>query len=204
MNNILFLADNPVMDDSLLWDQFLAGNDDAYTLIYKRYSDKLFAFGLHFSPDRELVKDCIQDVFVKIFANRKRLKPTDNILLYLYIALKNRFYNLFQKENERYYIDTIEPVFTVEYSVEDEYIEREDEKETKSKIKYILELMTPRQKEVMYYRYVEGMDMKAICEITKMNYQSVQNLIQRAIRRVREVYEKKGGNGVSIQLKTNS
>jgi RNA polymerase sigma factor (sigma-70 family) len=186
--------------DQELWSQFLAGNDRAYTQIYKNYVDKLFSYGMRFSSDRELVKDCIQDVFVKIYSNRKRLNHTDNIKLYLYIALKHTLFNVFNKDKSFYQIDTIEPVFNVEYSVEDRIIADEQEEEQKKKINQMLDSLTPRQKEVIYYRYVEGMEMDMICQLMNMNYQSVQNLIQRSIKKVRSLVPEKNKSKMSIKI----
>jgi DNA-directed RNA polymerase specialized sigma24 family protein len=66
-----------------------------------------------------------------------------------------------------------------------------------------LESLTPRQKEVIYYRYVEGLDMNDICRMMKMNYQSVQNLIQRSIKKVRTTFSEKDKSVVSIKLKSH-
>lgn len=178
-------------DDQSLWNRFLAGDDNIYAFFYKKYIDDLLSYGMKFTPDRELVKDCIQDVFVKIYSNRTNLKQTDNIKLYLFMALKNTLFNVFQKDKASYHIDTIEPVFHTEYSIEDHLIANEMEQERKEKMAFILESLTPRQKEVIYYRYVEGMGLEDICRIMDMNYQSVQNLIQRSIRKVRNTFKEK-------------
>ncbi|MDR1259633.1 MAG: sigma-70 family RNA polymerase sigma factor [Tannerellaceae bacterium] len=173
------------VEDKLLWDKFLSGDDKAYAYFYKKYVGDLFSYGMRFTTDRELIKDCIQDVFVKIYSNRSRLNKTDHVKLYLFISLKNTLFNVFQKDKAFYHIDTIEPVFSVEYTIEDCMIAGEMELEREEKMRRILDSLTPRQREVIYYRYVEMMDMKCICELMDMNYQSVQNLIQRAIRKVK-------------------
>jgi RNA polymerase sigma factor (sigma-70 family) len=175
-------------EDKLLWEKFLSGDDKAYAYFYKKYIKNLFSYGMRFTPDRELIKDCIQDVFVKIYSNRSRLNKTDRVKLYLFISLKNTLFNVFQKEKASYHIDTIEPVFSVEYTIEDDMIAVEQEEERKVKMEHILDSLTPRQREVIYYRYVEGMELEDICELMDMNYQSVQNLIQRAIKKVKNAF----------------
>jgi RNA polymerase sigma factor (sigma-70 family) len=190
------------MNDPLLWENFLSGDDKAYTSIYKRNVEELFSYGMRFTPDRELVKDCIQDIFVKIYSNRSSLHHTDNIRLYLFIALKNTLFNVFQKDKASYHIDTIEPVFYTEYSIEDHLIEDEDEQERINRINRILNSLTPRQKEVIYYRYVEGMSMVEICKAMDMNYQSVQNLIQRSIKKLKTSFEDKDKSVLTIKYKS--
>ena len=175
------------MNDHFLWNQFLSGNDEAYAALYEKYVDVLFAYGMCFTPNRELVKDCIQDVFVKIYSHRKSLIKTDNVKLYLFVALKNILFDYFKKN-----IDHLgdqqngeEPVFDVEYPVEDQMIAREHEQEQTQLINRIMDTLTSRQKEAIYYRYVEGMSLDMICELMQMNYQSVQNLLQRSLKKLR-------------------
>lgn len=44
--------------ESNLWERFVGGDDVAYSELYNLYIDELFAYGMHFTPDRESVKDC--------------------------------------------------------------------------------------------------------------------------------------------------
>lgn len=187
-------------DDRSLWSRFLAGDDKAYAEIYKTYLADMYSYGMRFTSDQELLKDCLQDVFVKIYSNRSNLNSTDNIKLYLFTALKNALFNVFQKDKAVYHVDTIEPVFSTEYSVEEQWIANEQDQERQAKMKQILDTLTPRQREVIYYRYVEGMKLDDICKIMEMNYQSVQNLIQRSIRKVKSTFPEKEQATVSINL----
>ena len=174
--------------DQIIWENFLCGDDEAYTYIYREYSQALYAYGMHFTSDKGLVEDCIQDVFVKIFQNRKHLQSTDNIKLYLFIALKNKLFNIFRKDIKYSQIDSLEPVFAAEYTIEDEIIENEREQFLNEKMIRMLEVLSPRQKEIIYYRFVEGLSYEEICQIMDMNYQSTQNLIQRSLKKLRTTF----------------
>jgi RNA polymerase sigma factor (sigma-70 family) len=114
--------------------------------------------------------------------------------------LKNTLFNVFQKDKALYHIDTIEPVFSIEYTMEERMIADEQEKERKEIMSHILESLTPRQKEVIYYRYVEGIELDEICKLMGMNYQSVQNLIQRSIKKVRSAFTEKDKSVLNIKI----
>jgi RNA polymerase sigma factor (sigma-70 family) len=178
-------------EDEKIWNDFRAGDNQAYATIYRTYAKQLLAYGMRFSTDRELVKDCVQNVFVHIYEIRSRLKETDNIKLFLFIALKNSLFRLFEKEQEFSRIDTLEPVFSVDYSNEDQLEEEENDREREEKVLRIFEALTPRQKEVIYYRYMEEMDFDEISKIMQMNYISLQNLIQRSINKARKAFPDK-------------
>lgn len=173
-----------------LWEHFIGGDDNAYAQLYNLYIDDLFAYGMHFTPDRESVKDCIQEVFITLYKNRSRQKNVENVKCYLFASLKNELFDLFKKSVEHYQIDTIEPVFGVEYSAEDLFMENEINKYNQEKVNKILQCLTPRQHEVIYYRYVEEMSYEEIGQLMQMNYQSVRNLIHRSVQKARELMPK--------------
>jgi RNA polymerase sigma factor (sigma-70 family) len=174
--------------DEKIWNDFRAGDNQAYAIIYRTYIKQLLAYGMRFSTDRELVKDCIQNIFVNIHEKRSRLKATDNIKLFLFIALRNSLFRLFEEKKEFPLIETLEPVFSVDYTIENQLEEDENNLERKEKILRIFEILTPRQKEVIYYRYMEEMDFDEIGDIMQMNYQSIRNLIQRSINKARKAF----------------
>lgn len=171
-----------------LWNLFLKGDDNAYAQLYKAYSNDMFVYGTHFTSDRESIKDCIQEVFIKIYSNRSNLKPVDNVKVYLFVSLKNKLFDLFKKDIKYFEIDTIEPVFCTDYSIEEKLINTENLYAQKKKIAQMLETITPRQREIIYYRYVEELSYEEICVLMKMNYQSVRNLIHRSILKIRDTF----------------
>ncbi|MFR1274228.1 MAG: sigma factor-like helix-turn-helix DNA-binding protein [Parabacteroides merdae] len=55
------------------------------------------------------------------------------------------------------------------------------------KVKEILSILTPRQKEIIYYRFIQEMSMEDICILMDINYQSAQNLIQRSLKKSNKI-----------------
>jgi RNA polymerase sigma factor (sigma-70 family) len=168
-----------------LWLKFIAGDDKAFTSLYNCYANKLFVFGCRFTSNEELVKDCVQDLFMKLYTTRKRLQKVENVKVYLFNAMKNMLFNLFKKEITYYQIDTIEPVFYTEFTGETRMIKAETLAEQKKNIQKMMENITPRQREALYYRFVEELSYEEICELMQMNYQSVRNLIHRTLLKIR-------------------
>jgi len=172
-------------DDLLEWKKFLKGDDCAFVYLYRKYINSLFSFGMCFTMNRELVEDCIQEVFVSIYSRRKHLNETENIKFYLFKALKNMLFNAFQKDRPSSSLDSVPLSYSTDYTIEDQLIQDEQEQIEKDKIVHILELLSPHQKEAIYYRYMEEMSMDEICVMMNMNYQAIQNLLQRAIKKMR-------------------
>ncbi|NDV63715.1 RNA polymerase sigma factor [Bacteroides sp. 224] len=181
--------------DVLLWKRFLKGDSEAYSQIYQQTVKDLFQYGLLYTTDRELIKDCIHDVFVKIYANRANLNVTNNIMGYLIVALKNTLLNALQKNAN--HPTTGEPAPEKETATdhstpETAYIKEEEEQQTKQTVRTIMAALPERQREIIYYRYMQDMSIQEIAEITDMNYQSVLNSIQRALNKVKGKFRRKG------------
>lgn len=176
-------------ESKIKWTHFLSGDNDAYKWLYKTYIHVLYSYGKRFTFDTEIIKDCIQEVFTTIYKHRDRLTVPDNVQLYLLVSLKNKLIRSLQKKE--LYVDYGHdevPLFTLEQTVEDEYIENEDYTEQKKKVEKILSILTPRQKEIIYYRYIQELELDEICELMGLNYQSAKNLIQRSLIKIRENY----------------
>lgn len=177
---------------SLLWNKFLQGDSCAYSQIYKLTLQDLFQYGLLFTSDRDLVKDCIHDVFVKIYTNRSKLSATDNMVAYLSVALKHTLLNALKKRSGDFSLDQVDQEDVLgeeEMTPETSYINREQETQTARSLHQIMSILTTRQREIIYYRYIKGMSLDEISVITSMNYQSVSNVIQRSLERVRTLFK---------------
>ena len=178
-------------DDISIWTSFLSGKDQVYEYIYRQHFQNLYKYGLTLSSDEELVKDCIHDVFVHIYENRKNLGKTNNIRLYLISSLKNAIFMAFRKQNiynkfkELYDNDLVDNETAITT-----IIEQETEAEHKLQLKTLWSALTVRQKEIIYYRYVEGLSLSEIAERENMDYHSVANIIQRGIKKIKLFYNK--------------
>ena len=161
----------------------------------RRTVQDLFRFGLLYTSDKELIKDCIHDVFVKIHMNRAKLAPTDNIAAYLTVALKNTLFNALKKTTDSFPFDEIgEREETVDESPstpETIYINNEQEKQVQATVHTMMSVLTDRQREIIYYRYIKEMSIDEISKVTDMNNQSVSNSIQRALGRIRDLFKRK-------------
>ena len=166
------------------WQEFVSGNDDSYCWIYTTYAQKLYQYGMCFTTDTELVKDCIQDIFTYLYRNKAQLVSPDNIKVYLFTALKNNLIKQIHKETITE--NLVEDVpFVLELTVEEQFIQDEQYKNERKQVEKILSLLTSRQKEIIYYRFIQEMSMEEICTLMDLNYQSAQNLIQRSLKKIR-------------------
>lgn len=179
------LLENHNASDNDLWMNFINGNNNSFEIIYRRYAGILFRYGIQFTIDEDIVQDAIHDIFVKLHNDRKKLKAEANIKFYLFACLKNRLYNLLKRELFFDKIDLEENEY-LDLEAEDAVTDVLSQSEIQRTVQAVLGLLTDRQREIIYYRYIEELSIEEIAVLTGMNYQSVQNSIQRSLKRIRD------------------
>jgi RNA polymerase sigma-70 factor (ECF subfamily) len=173
-------------DDGSLWKRFLSGDKVAYARIYQLYVQDLYVHGARYTPDKELLKDVIQDIFVRLYQRRERLRETDNIKLYLLVTLKHDLFNLFARQRATVSLHHVEntPVAgELSPEEEEEYRSRRG-----ARLLEILDTLPARQREVIRLRFTEELSYEEISALMEMNYQSVHNLLQRALKKIRKTW----------------
>lgn len=170
-----------------LWIDFMNGDDGSYELIYNRYIDVLFRYGIQFTKDEAVVEDAIHDVFIKLYSDRKQLKIPPNIKFYLFTCLKHHLYNLQKRMLLFEQLDDYEKYDVQDATSEEEVTQNMEKEEEEENLSRLLAVLTERQREVIYYRYIEELNIDEIGVLMDMNYQSVQNLIQRSLKKMRDI-----------------
>jgi len=174
------------MSDILLWKELKDGNKSALERIYSTYISSLLKYGRKFSRNDQVIEDCIQDLFIELWKNRAGLGMTDSIQRYLLVALRRKVIR--QLNRSKKWVSDNEPTeldFEVEVAVDQKLIALELSDERAAQVKAAMENLSKRQKEVIYLKYVSGLDYEDIGEIMDLNYQSVRNLVSKALKKLK-------------------
>lgn len=156
----------------------------AYTLLIKTYSKLLFDFGYRFCQDEDIVKDCLQQLYLDLWNRNFDISSDGNIKSYLFKAVKNRVLREKSKWNTNEQLDE-EYDFLLEFGMEATLIADTQNRETALKFKNILNTLPPRQREIIYLKFYEDLDTSQISSIMGINRQSVHNLLQKAYGNIR-------------------
>ena len=167
--------------------EFCAGNDHAFAQLYDMYVQILFNYGIRLTSNQELLKDCIHDVFVKVYGKRNDKKTINNFGSYLIISLKNRLLDEFRRQT----FSSDAEVETYDYrraaeDVENDYLCRERELMQSARVARFMQHLTRRQRQAITLYYIEERKYDEICGIMQMNYHSVRNLMHRGMLKLRE------------------
>jgi len=170
-----------------LVNEFCAGNDRAFAQLYDLYIQMLVNYGMKITTDQELLKDCIHDVFMKVYKKRGEKQPINNLGSYLIISLKNRLFDEFRRQTfaSEDSIDNYEFHYAIP-SVEQDYLYSEREEIRLAKVAHLMKNLTRRQRQAITLYYIEERKYEEICQIMQMNYHSVRNLMHRSMLKLRE------------------
>jgi RNA polymerase sigma factor (sigma-70 family) len=175
-------------DDKQLIESFLSGNESAYSLVYNKYSDPMYAYGMGMGFEEETILDAIHDVFYKLYFDRKLLKEVMHLKFYLFRMLKNRLLDIYKAQAESCDLEEYEYSFSIQpsLSVLDDLINEEESKALQEKVQSLLTCLTERQNEAIYLRYMQEMEYEEIAILLNMTPHATRKLVSRAILRMRK------------------
>lgn len=170
--------------DKQLWNAFRAGDDTAFAMLYSAHYNALFRYGRKFTTDEELVRDSIQDMFLKLHKYRQSLSDTTSIRFYLLASLRKVIAtNISLQNRQQLFIpNPAELNFDLEFSVEEAIIQEQTTHEHAERLRKAMVQLTKRQKEAIYLKFYGELSTPEIAEVMGLRYQSVVNLIHEAIR----------------------
>jgi RNA polymerase sigma factor (sigma-70 family) len=175
-------------DDLLLWKQLIEGDKQAYSTLFVRFYDNLYAYSLKLTKEDDLSHDIVQELFVNLWVSRHKLKPVSNLKPYLLRCVKNLIIDYLRRSKtiERTNLNIIQE--EIVFSQEDFRISSEETIAQTAKVMELLNALPGRVKEAIYLRYFSGLDYNEIANVMDINVQSAQNFVHRGIRQMKEVY----------------
>ena len=168
-----------------LWIQFLDGNENAFSQLYCLFLDDLLTYGRRVGGDNEMVEDLIQDLFLKLYQKKIILEDNTRLRPFLFRALKNLIYNQLLRNAKLQPLPDYDFAFDLNYTI-DEQLSLTQDQGLSDEIHHILKVLTGRQKEIIYLRFVHEMSFEEISEIMEINIQSARNLLTRSMEKLRK------------------
>ncbi len=171
-----------------LWKSFRTGDKLAFGQLMRENFRHLFSYGSKFSDDDELVKDVIQDLFLKLWEKRLNLSEDVNPKAYLTASLRRALHRKIQSQSKfsNYSeLNELECSFNLEISVEQQLIEKESTRDLAFKIAANLSELPARQREVVFLKFFQDLSRDEISEVMQITPQTVSNLLQLALKKLR-------------------
>jgi len=172
-----------------VWIRFRSGDQSAFSEIYEEFIDSLFAYGSKITRDRELVKDCVQDIFVDLQRLQPNLHHPEYIEFYLFKSLRNAILRK-AKENKRTNSLAIEEIvsFDMQFNIEQDAFDLESDRIRTEKLKSILQTLDPQKRELLFLKFSTGLNYVEIGHLLGLHPDTVKKQVYRTLDQLRGKY----------------
>lgn len=170
------------------WGRMVDGDKEAFMALYKSHYQSLFCYGFSLSTNRELTKDCIQELFIEMWNTRPSLnKEVKNVKSYLFTWLRRKISRELAKlAKEKFSEELSEEFPLIQSSYEELLIAFQESEEKKDQLRAALKKLTKKQLEIIRLKFFENLSYRTIAAQTSLTPRTVYNLIYEAIRNLRE------------------
>lgn len=174
-----------------LWQEIRQGNEDSLDTLFCLTYSRLFNYGYQITPQKGVVKDAIQELFLRLWRSHSKLSEAYSVKSYLLHSLRRILLRNLKTQRNRFERNKeyVEDFFDEIYNIEELMIHFETENEKKELLIEALESLTDRQKEAIFLKFYEGASNNEIAQIMEINSQSVYNLIYRSIEKLKSFVE---------------
>lgn len=171
------------------WKKFREGDKDALLILYNEHYIGLMNYGLKVTSNREMTKDAITQILLRLWDNRSSLPDVINIRSYLLTTLRRELLAEIKMENKRHskYTEAGQNLPAEEKSYEEVIIQLQQNNELNHKLLSALKTLTSREKELLQLKFFEDLDYEDIAERCLISKRTAYNIIHRALKTLKVI-----------------
>ena len=148
-----------------------------YNTIIDELSAPLYRYAFHFLRNKEDAKDIIQDVFEKLWINRKMI-DLNRVKPWLYRCAHNAMVNFIAKNSRTRYMDSQDlPVFSTPF---------DSSFESNQVVERMVNILPSTQKSIILLRDIEGYSYSDIGQILDLSPSQVKVYLFRARMKIKK------------------
>lgn len=162
------------------------GDITTYERLYNYYFEELCLYALKFTPDRDLIQDVVQDTFVDIWSNRKKLTIRTSMKSYLFRIVYNKLMDAFNKNSKKKnmyasYYESALADFIVTIENDDDY-----KNELLKKLDACIAELPSRCKNIFLDVKIAGKKYKNVASNLDISIKTIEGHISRAYKLIKE------------------
>jgi len=163
-----------------------SGTADAFENLFGLYSQKLYRFSLSYLKSETEAEDVVQEVFLKIWKNRNKLKTETSFQSYLFTIAFNAIQKSFNKKarQQKHQLELFEAMTDGNPSLEDQL----NFEALLSRLNQLIEDFPARRKEIFLKRKKEGKSIQTIATEMGISEKTVENQITDAMNSLRKSF----------------
>ena len=183
------------LNDQQLIARYLDGNEKAFEVLLTRHKAKIYTQIYLFVKDTALAEDIFQEVFIKIIDTLRKGKYNHEGK-FLQWALRisyNMCVDYFRRSKRRPHVSQTETfdIFDVLKSGEDNAEQTIIKSQTHDKIRKLVDMLPPEQREVVILRHYADMSFKEISQLTRVSINTALGRMRYALINIRKMVEER-------------
>ena len=186
-SNILTIAmqkeDKKSLSDQQLSEAIRCSDYSAFKSLYYKYYEPLYRYIFYRTRSIELTKDLLQDVFTRLWLNRKKVNPAKSLKSYIYSITSNLVIDYYRKKSSRIKFKN-ESFFA-------QVIGSDDAMEDKISLQGAVSKLNARLKDVFVLNRYEGFTYKEIADIQGISIKTVEKRMSKALKYLRDYLKEK-------------
>jgi RNA polymerase sigma-70 factor (ECF subfamily) len=168
-------------DDLAMVDRFLAGDAQAFTVLYHRYYDRVFALAKGIVLDHEEAADLVQEIFTLVYRHLPRFDRRAKFGTWLFRIAVNR--SIQEARKARFRMRRVELTEDIAPAPSEE-VEFED-----PKIHEAMGRMDPKDRALLALFYWDELSLQEIADSLGCSVNAAKTRLYRARERFRTLYE---------------
>lgn len=164
------------------FERIREGNFEAFRLLFEQYYPRLCNYASSYLQDDFINEDTVQEVFAKIWEDRRKIRISGSVKSYLYTSVKNACLNRIKSESIRLGHTSTYSKSASEIVFDDE-IEQE---EFRHYLSQCIEKLPPRCKDVFIQSRFDDARQEEIAREMEISVKTVKAQITKALKFIRD------------------
>ena len=174
------------MNDKVLWKRISNDDSKAFKDLFILYYKVICNYMLQFTKDINLAEDLVQEAFIKLWINRKKLQIKTSLKSYLFKTSYHIWIDESRKNKKKNYLFE-----ELKYKAYTSQIEDDSSIEKLKKIQLIIEALPKKGKEIFLLSKKEGLNNREIAEFLNISIKTVESQIRIVYQKIRKSFERK-------------
>jgi RNA polymerase sigma-70 factor (family 1) len=171
-------------DEMELLQQLIAGDAESFRKIYEFYQGRIFLFALRLTKSKSRAEEVVQEVFVKLWEKREKIKLEKNFNAYILAITKNFILDGLKKAARDNKIR--QKIYNNMHALQNSSVDRLIEKELSRLHQQAVDRLSPQKKIVFMLSREEELTYDEIAERLGVSRNTVRNQMSDALKSIRE------------------
>lgn len=173
-------------NEQFIINRIARGDKEAFSLLFNKYYGKVFRFILSLVKQKSIAEDLSQDIFVKLWANRRKLSTISSVDNYLFIMSRNRTLDFFRKASHKKECIDISEDILLSIASKDS-TERVDDQSLINAVRMAVNAMPPKRRDIFMMSRFDGLTNDEIATLLGLSRKTVENQLTLASSQIKKM-----------------